>query len=96
MESNLWEDIRDGGEHALVNTEHERGNTVGTNGRLAFNAFESKVSEVTDERIGTVAEGERITPEEPLSLEPVNRRLDRQPGNARTSKDTTPRTATER
>ena len=95
MESNLWEDVRDGGEHALVNTKHECGNTGRTDGRLAIDPPESKVLEVTDVCIGTVAEGERITPEEPLNEEPINGRLDGGP-EKHTSKDTMPRTATER
>jgi len=56
----------DCGEHALVNTKYQCGNTGGTNGWLALDIPEGKVLEVTDEWVGTVAEGERVAPEPPL------------------------------
>jgi hypothetical protein len=73
MKPNPWKDIRDGCEHTLVNTKDQCGDTGGTHGWLAIDTPESEVLEVTDVSIGTVAESERVTPEEPLKLKPHQR-----------------------
>lgn len=57
---------RDGGEHALVDGEHEVGDSVGAHRGAGEDAPEAEIGEVTDEGAGGVGEGERVTPEEPL------------------------------
>lgn len=67
---NAQEDIRDGGEHALVNSEYQRRDTGRSHGWLAFDTPESEVLEIADEWVGAVAKRKRETPEEPLRCKP--------------------------
>ena len=53
----------DGSEHTLENCEEKIGNIAAL---LSQNTLETEVIEVTDEFVGGLGEGKRITPEEPL------------------------------
>jgi hypothetical protein len=56
----------DGREHTLVDGEQEVRNAARANRRLGEHVFEAKVGKVSDVRTGSVREGQRIPPEEPL------------------------------
>lgn len=59
---------RDGNrsEHALVHGKQQIGNLSRSHGGSCENISEANVVQVAEELAGTVGEGERVTPEEPL------------------------------
>lgn len=59
-------DVRDRGEHALVNSEHEIRDLVASNRRCSENISETNVLEVTNVFAGRMREGKGVTPKEPL------------------------------
>lgn len=59
-------DIRDSREHALVDTEQQIWDSGAANGWLAKDTSEPDVLQVADISRSIVAEGERVSPEEPL------------------------------
>jgi hypothetical protein len=56
----------DGCEHALVDSKHKIGDLRRSNRWCSEDISEAKVFQVTNVFAGSVGEGERITPEEPL------------------------------
>jgi len=74
---NFCEDLRDHGEHALVDGKHKGRDTGGTHGWLASDVHEGEVLEVTNVSIVSLAERERVTPEEPLGINSINGRQER-------------------
>lgn len=60
------DDGSDGGEHALVDAEHDRGDASAADRRGVENTLETKVLQIADVLVGTIRESERISPEEPL------------------------------
>lgn len=69
MDRQEAKNLRNGGEHALVEAEENVGDLAATNAGLTEHLHQTKVGEVADEGASLVGEGERITPEEPLEAD---------------------------
>ena len=65
-------DIRNCREHALVDGNQQIRNPGASNAGLIKHISEADIGEVTNVRVGSVGEGEGISPEEPLEGDDAN------------------------
>lgn len=59
-------DLRDRGEHALVDSKEKVWNLVACDRRRSQEISKADVFKISDVFAGVVREGQRVTPEEPL------------------------------
>lgn len=62
----MKERVRDDGEHELIDTEDYGGNLGASNRRLVEDTFQSKVTQITNERARSFTKSKGKTPEKPL------------------------------